>query len=206
MRYIIAFTFLLTVSACKQKQNDSNSTFTKAEFNIDSNLLSDQTYKDSTLNISISVPLNWGEADKSTKELIHKQLKVINVDSLSIKEFFIDSLSGSLMTIIDISTLDSSFINSLKYKYDSMLNSKLQWQHIQFSEFIIKHWHVQQYVLQNERAVMFKLLFIDSEIPEFNQPFEIDYILANNTFQKNIKSVESSIGSIQLFNLNTNYP
>ncbi len=65
------------------------------------------------------------------------------------------------------------------------------WTKIQSSIFIYKTYEIIQSVFQNSDLVIFKLLA--HRLSEF---YELDYIIPRSEIEKNIQSVESSIGSL----------
>ncbi|MDO9511348.1 MAG: hypothetical protein Q7J34_06295 [Bacteroidales bacterium] len=89
------------------------------------------------------------------------------------------------------------WIKTLSTKPDIIFNTNHDWLNVQYSHFIHRQKDIHQIVLQNKQTLIFRL-FIKGE--KVNDYYELSFIVHRGFINRIIKSVESSIGSINFLN------
>lgn len=195
----LVFTVFICCSGCGLN-NESSKVITEAEFNVDSSLLNPLPTTDSILNISIGIPRDWELMDDEFRSSLKSSLIISDYKNSELRNGYINRVDSSIMLLIDISGIDNSVFSSLKNNYVEVLNANGMWTDVQLQEFVYKSFRIEQYVLQNTQLLNFKLICYDREVPGAISPkFELLYFLNRKDLANNIKSVESSIGSIEYF-------
>lgn len=186
-------------SGCGLK-NKPSKVITEAAFNVDSSLLNPLPAIDSILNLSIGIPKDWKLMDDEFRSSLKSSLMTSDYKNSELRHGYINKVDSSIMLLIDIRSIDKSVFSSLKNNYVEVLNSNSMWTDVQLQEFVYRSFRIEQYVLQGEQLLNFKLICYDRELPgEISPKFELLYFLNKKDLAINIKSVESSIGSIEYF-------
>lgn len=190
----IAFLYFFT--GCNFKQ-ESNNAIIEAEFNIDDNLLDTTPFIDSSLYLSIKTPIKWITLDSIFEKTIKLSLLIEDYKKAKLIGGFLNRQDSSFMIILDISRIDSLGFSNLKNNYNKILNKNDIWNNIQFQEFRHSCYRIEQYVLQNEQILNFKLICYEIGLKRRQPKFEIIYMINRKKLEENIKSIESSIGSLK---------
>ena len=193
---VLFIIFLLSIYSCINKNNSrnlENSTIvTEALFNIDTSLLG-LLYANEKLDFQMHIPKNWLSLTPVNLALVNKGIQSTN-EFLDIKKIYRDTNTESAVMVIDITgiinnDIDSNYFNSFQTS---------QWEKIEVNEYLTKPFKVRQYTLQNQENIVFKLFFMRHSRLKDNVfvNFEIDFIIPRLMVEQSVKSVESSIGSI----------
>jgi len=159
------------------------------KFNIDQTLLSKSSYIDS--NFFISFPNNITSLDI---ELFNQYKSVIESDSTSyfslklIKALTSEDNLSCFITKVDY---DGNIINSLDSSYFNALKNNFSTKNLVLWKFIYNSLDIIQYIITTPEIVRIKLFIIN-----LNDYYQIDYIIPYSLYEKNLKSIESSIGSL----------
>lgn len=195
---IILFSIVLISCVGCGPDREPSEVVTEAEFNVDSSLLKSHSVLDSALNLSIGIPMDWSLLDEEFENMLKSNLLINDYKNSEMRFGYINKADTSIMILIDVRGIDSSVFLSLKNNYIEILNANSIWTDVQLQEFVYKSFRIEQYVLQNTQLLNFKLICYDREVPGSTSPkFEILYFLNKKDLESNIKSVESSIGSIE---------
>lgn len=157
-----------------------------AEFNVDKSLLSDSAFVTGS-GFSIYPPAHWLKTDSYNDELKRKIL--YRLDNRLLTVFKSDSADCALI----ISELPEPTFATIKelMKSNSFLNGDSIWTSVQPSVFSYRNYEIVQIVSQNSELIVFKLF-----THHLNELYELDYIVPRNIINLLMKSVESSIGSM----------
>ena len=159
------------------------------KFNIDQTLLSKSSYIDS--NFFISFPNNITSLDI---ELFNQYKSVIESDSTSyfslklIKALTSEDNLSCFITKVDY---DGNILNSLDTSYFNALQNNFSTKNVVVGKFIYNEFDIIQYIITTSELVRIKLFIIN-----LNDYYQIDYIIPYSLYEKNLKSIESSIGSL----------
>lgn len=168
---------------------DSSSVF-ETEFNIDSNLLSDNSLTDSTLKFNLSLPIEWIPIDNSFQNLLDK----INVSG--VKYGYLSPRDSSNVIILKVQKGDQVNYEELRSNYMDLLKDSI-WQDVKYNQFTYRCHFVEQYVLQNSQILSFRLIVYEGKYQMDSLPkFELVYNVNRQNYERNIKMVESSIGTL----------
>lgn len=183
------------LSACKHR--DLSDKTDSMIFNVESTLLSELPVTDSSLKIAIYPPKNWMPSESIT----HQFSKTGLADRDMIPaHFFINMIDSSSMIITEFSDLSDEDLAIMRIDFNRIFNENNFWNEIHHAEFSYNQFKADQYLMFNDKVINFKLI-ITSEAPVFeNRKIALDYYLPRNSYEKNIRSVESSIGSLSLIN------
>lgn len=197
---LIVIIFLTVNFGCQIQEDKSN--LVEAQFNIDSSLLVKSPITDTSLNFSINIPKNWSKLDSGLESHLKSNLLKNEYQEAQLKFGFTNQEDNSLMLLLDITNIHDSIFSELKTSYKQILNKEKQWDEVLFQEFSYNSFRFQQYVLQNDNMLNFKLICSEQNLEPDNQiKFELLFFLNRNNLNLNIKTVESCIGSIKSLTL-----
>lgn len=179
--------FTTLLPSCSQVAENSDPR-EAIEFTVDSNVLSDNMFTAGHGAFSIRPPRYWEQADSLVMASLHME----GLPGRCLLTMFKNDSSHCALVISDLAGTNPSLFQSIQENPSAYLNKDSVWSHIQPSSFFLKSYHISQYVLQNDQSLLFKL-FVRGK----GMKLELDYIIPRENIQNNIKSVESSIGSIQ---------
>ena len=183
---LILFILILNILACEDQQD----TIEPLTFNVDS-LLIGNMFLYSESNVSFHPPINWEKIPNEQFQLITE--KISTLDSLEIevipKQIFI-SKNGQDVCVISGIAKDEVLI--IEQYVDLLRNQHKILQELDFTHngLIFK-----QISINNGENIMLKFL-----IQNNNKIFMIDYLMKINSYQKQVRAIESSIGSLGKIN------
>jgi len=188
MKIFLSGLVLVCLFSCGSKsQQDS------VQFNIDKSLLSESLKIDS-LGFTFAPPVGWTiDSSKAVDQTLHKfQNKELNSYSISIKNIFYDSTSANFCSISVIQSDDSADLNYFVKNFYDILTSQIKSEDIKQARFFKEGLEITQFLIMNEKSVIFKLYFQ----PINTYIIQIDYAIDRSIYPNYIKKIESSIGSI----------
>ena len=158
------------------------------QFYVDTSLLSTRIYLENS-NISLKPPIDW----ILISEQESTQLSIAIKDGDNIFEILLSNVfksqNGALMIISQV----QSKVNNFGYippDYKELLTQQFSIKDIPSLKFPINEIPILQYLISTNEFVIIRI-FIDSIAN-----YQIDYIIPRNIYEKELKKVESSIGSI----------
>ena len=166
-------------------------------FNIDSSRIAPVEKIDSS-GITFHPPLNWKEVDSDMSEKLMKSVNPLNEKSVKFIykpiKIFLEQSSFSILsvgTVLPSVDTDTS-ANNLK-NYESIVSENFAESILKEGSFYKNGAEVYQYLIQKSNLISFKLIF------EFgNVIYQFDYSCPQKNYEEQIKSIESSIGTINL--------
>lgn len=194
--YTYAFLCTLIIS-CNNSDNKVSKDFPTLEFNIQNNLIEKETIINN-LEISISSPINWlltnQENINEVKLIFEEMFSFENNFKYLLENIFIDDDNSSMLALGKVFINDTlSFIefNNLYVKELKKNNNEIN-SSIFYKENIL----VSQLLINSENKINFRLFFENRK----NEIIQVDYITSVKNYANEVKSIESSIGSIKLIN------
>lgn len=185
--------FVILSLACKPSKDNLKD---EINFRIDNTVLG-ETFTDSVSKISIRIPKDWEsieEKSDSVSTRIKKQLWA--KDQISpVKKIYLDQKTFlSSLSILKVDRKDSIRVLKSYQNPDSAFYNKGEWKSINKAEFNYHGLKIKQFILFNDNLVNIKLICSKMNSIEF------DFLLTQVEYKKNIKKIESSIGSINAEN------
>lgn len=195
LKIIYFILLILVLNNCSNKNDFSQ--IEEIKFNVDKDLL-EQTFTDTISGISFCPPIHWKPVSQKIMSRIanaHLQnddeknapVQLIPLQVFAEKKenancFLSKLVSGNLSGSDEI-------INSFK----KSVQNKFADQTMKEGAFLIKDIVAYQFIIKQENAIVLKLLLSSKSF----SPLVIDYIIPIKFYKKNLKAVESSIGSIK---------
>ena len=158
------------------------------QFYVDTSLLANSIYLENS-NISLRPPIDWilfSEHESTQLSIAIKDGD--NIFEILLRNVF-KSQNGALMIISQV----QSKINNFGYippDYKELLKRQFSIKDIPSLKFPINEIPILQYLINTDELVIIRI-FIDSI-----SSYQIDYIIPRNIYEKELKKIESSIGSI----------
>ena len=198
--YIILVSLLVTLPGCNSNTH-RESTLIEAQFNIDTTLLSGTAIVDSSLNYSLRIPKGWQSISPELTAKLKTSMLVQDYADAGFEFGFINPKDSSMLVCLDVSKMEPSVFSGLRENYLEVLNLNNAWNQIQYQEFKYKSFMIDQYVLQNDEILNFKLICRDHiENADTAPKIELLYFINAKGLAENIKAIESSIGSLSNIN------
>lgn len=178
----LSVALLASCSASESKKND-------LEFDVNQKLLG-EIFTDSVSGIAIQIPIGWKNSSRFTNDTLKAKLDRLHLDSLG-KTMYLDSAQQASLLISKIN--EGEDLQLTYQNPDSIYNRTNQWASITKSEFTLNGMRTYQFLLQNKSIVNFKLLITNSS----KKTIMLDYIVERTVYLKQVKKIESSIGSVK---------
>jgi hypothetical protein len=178
----------------KQKKDETNSNAVhELHFYVDSTRIED-TVKDTINGIQLNPPLDWKLITPEMLVKITAKFSEQQTDNVKFLPIFIfmNQEKECLLSVISIGLKSDSVLEM--EAYCKLIEEKFKKEDIKKERFKNNNIVFTQYLILKENLVTFKLLF---EGPKKNL-IQIDYITSRNNYPSEVKSIESSIGSIRL--------
>ena len=190
----LCFIFLLCVFGCDTKQEPPSNNISKLHFNIIPDLLGPKIINN-TSKFEFNSPKFLIASLKDSLAFLRHKFEEIDNDSLtlSLLYVFMDSSKNNSLLISEIAfPEDSNFI--LLDKYEKILNNRKLFVEAKKSRFFKDDILISQFIFNKEEYVFIKIVF-ETQI---NKLIQFDFVLALKEYKNEVRSVESSIGSIVL--------
>ncbi|MBC8311830.1 MAG: hypothetical protein H8E72_05955 [Candidatus Marinimicrobia bacterium] len=158
------------------------------QFYVDTSLLS-QSINFSKSEITLRPPIDWTEV--TGKDFIKAANTIDSIDNLypiKLVNLFSSEQTSALM-IFEING-DYTNFDYLPPDFSALLESQFSIDYVPFDNFNIGNVPVRQYVINAPEVIIFKLF------TSGKTNYEIDYIIPRSEYEKELKKIESSIGSI----------
>jgi hypothetical protein len=185
---------LALANACSKKEEPRN-TDKVMKFSVDT-LLLDEQVKSSELAIQFRAPKDWKPLENSLQKELEAKMSAVDSAEIRIltKYVFKRSQGASALAVSGIvfPKTDTTFTQKMVH-YTNRITSSVDTTSMQVARFTKGNIPMTQFVFRSPQSIAFKLLF-----PSNNQILQFDYIIATSEFTKEIRAVESSIGSILL--------
>ncbi len=193
-RIIIVLSVFIMIWGCAKEQEPTD--LTEISFTVDRSLLSDE-YICTNSKISFSPPINWKPISPQllnlTKENVKASKDTAKVNILPLNVFM--DMENSFTCFL--STFESELLadDILNYYSNELKTSN---EDIQFNEGSFSHngFDFHQFIFTKDEFITIKLIAEDGQ----QKNFMIDYILPAESYEELLRSIESSIGTINKTN------
>jgi hypothetical protein len=197
--FISSFVILaLLVFSCRQTGNQTE--VVEARFNVDQELLDSVPITDNDISFKMQYPQGWELMEESFRNQLAEHILAGKYAPARILSGAVHPVDSSMLLVLDVRQVDSSFFAELKQDYEIILNQDQLWMDVQLESFAHNCFIVDQYVLQNERLVQFRLQCRRKDSTAQQPVLEVYFFLNRSHINNNIKSVESSIGTLNCLN------
>ena len=192
MKKIVFIILLLTLHNCNKSSNQENRP-KDVDFNIDYSFLG-EIYNFSDNLTSFNPPKDWVRQKEDDIVMYNKKLASDdNVIQLTLEDAFSSTL-GSHVLISKINSEEIDF-NFLPNDFLRLLEEQFHLNKIIFHTIIINNLVVKQYKIENDDVIIFKNFI--SKKDDSSISYEVDYIISKLHYNSEIKSIESSIGTLK---------
>ncbi len=157
------------------------------QFQVDSSLLAKEVSIDG-YNIRYRPPLEWKGLDR---DFFRQRMKGHFNRREGILKVHGDSASSVFLVVSGVRPDEHGMNDSLLRKNDEKKGSNAPWQDVRKGTFRHNDLHFTQYLLQGPRWISFRLFARTGDTS-----LRFDYFVRREIYGKEIKNVESSIGSI----------
>ncbi len=195
---LIFLTFFLFVF-CSGQGDGNKPSDDELYFNIDKNLLGEAEQLDE-YRFSLNPPKNWLSVNEElfaalVKETANSADNELNIEYKPLKMFF-DENFGSLLSVIHVKAGNDTLSGkAFEQAYIAMLDQNFPSGNPQKGSFTKNNKRFTQYLIQDDKRVAFKLIFLDQS----GQVIQLDYNVDANRYIHELKAIESSIGSVSLY-------
>lgn len=191
---------LLSLLVFSCKQSGKKPEIVEARFNVDQKLLESIPLTDTALSFKMQYPEGWDLLEETFSWHLAEQILVGRYAPARIVSGAVHPVDSSMLLVLDVSQVDSTFFSDLKKDYENIFNRDQHWINVQLETFAHNCFIVDQYVLQNERLVQFRLQCRRKDSKAQSPQLEVYFFLNRLNLNNNIKSVESSIGTLNCLN------
>lgn len=195
LRFTIPFLALSWLVACNQPQTSSG--LPEMQFDVDTALLAENPVVDSSLGLSFHAPKHWVKSEIGILSLPEETLQGKH---LVPEHYYMNPADSSTMLVATLKNMSDEQIAMMRVDFYKIFNSQGIWNDVQHASFSFNDLNADQFLMHNDKIINFKLLVSANDDPANEERFSIDYIIPRAHYEENIKSVESSIGSLILFN------
>ena len=187
--YMLVIIMLFSTISC-DSNNEINDEFVIIEFNVNNNLLSDKSALIENI-FQITFPTDYNKIENVN---FQKVKSIIDFDTtayfqLSLVTIY-NSLSGCSAILSKILSENNVF-NEIDSSYNNLLFDNFKTKNINKSKIKINGINSIQFIITTIDKVIIKLIF---KIKGFY--YQLDYIIPFSIYQEKLKSIESSIGSL----------
>jgi len=194
-RFLILIGALSWLISCNQPQTSSG--LQEMQFEVDTALLAENPVVDSSLGISFYTPKHWVKSEIGTLALPEE---ILQGQHLVPEHYYMHPIDSSTMLVATLKNLSNEQIAMMRVDFHKIFNSQGIWNDVQHASFTFNNLNADQFLMHNDKIINFKLLVSAKNAPANEERFSIDYIIPRSHYEENIKSVESSIGSLLLLN------
>jgi hypothetical protein len=167
------------------------------QFDVDTALLAENPVVDSSLGISFYTPKHWVKSEIGNLALPEE---ILQGQHLVPEHYYMHPIDSSTMLVATLKNLSNEQIAMMRVDFHKIYNSQGIWNDVQHASFTFNNLNADQFLMHNDKIINFKLLVSAKNAPANEERFSIDYIIPRSHYEENIKSVESSIGSLLLLN------
>lgn len=201
MRYskiiLLILLFFLSFIFCSQSQQSedkADSSSTEMKFEVDRTKL-EASVRDTIYAIQYNPPLEWKAIPSEIFAQVSQQLsQQLSEEKVTLQpiSIYMNQPKGVLLSVAVVDSLTGSFSEKIE-AYEKLLQNKFSTATLQKGEFTKDTLKFVQFLIQKENLITFKLLFQNSQ----HKLIQFDYIVPKENYVSEVKSIESSIGSIK---------
>ena len=183
---VVVKLFMFFMISCNADDFDQKSD--AMQFNVDTNLLSTSVYLENS-NILLRPPIDWVPISSDEMERLSETIQGgNNIFSINLKKAY-KSPEGALLIITQVNSKTNNF-SYIPPDYVELLSEQFNIEEVPFDIFKIHQVPIRQYLIDAKEVVIFRL-FISADTD-----YQLDYIIPKKIYEKELKKIESSIGSI----------
>lgn len=199
LRLTLLLLVALTLTACGQKRNETN-TLQTVHFKVDSSLLA-QSVVDDALGVRFSPPKGWQAipekvlktAERFARLPIGDTLKTHSSGRPRVSYAWSDALTKSVVIVSQFPNFDTSDSSRTLQEYKSHYQVNTPDADVRTTVFYSKGFKVHQLRLSNSEHVLFKMVFSN---PQIKHPVQFDFVVPAQVYSRFITTIESVAGSI----------
>lgn len=194
MLFVAIIPYLVATSGCLQSEEKEEQAPVLTFQALDS-LLAPAT-RDTVLRISYAAPRGWDKIPEKVTREVFKKLKMVGTTERDVQfqAGYWERNSGSILTVnklnLDDSTIVQDYFKNAKQYYGERDSSQ-----VRAGVFSTSSFTVHQLLITEPYQILLKLIFESKE--ENSLPFEFNFMIPVTIYGKQLKSIESCIGSIQ---------
>lgn len=190
MRYVLGLLLsLLVLTGCREEEASGPPSM---EFTVDPALLGDKVVLPEQ-DVQFQPPVSWRAVEASNRESLEQALPVS--DSLAFRplHIFLDETSGSVLSVAEFSFDEGLPFEEQMKRYGDVLAQRFAGDSLRQTLFLKEGLPVAQFLVQPAGLVNFKLVF---EAP-YEGLIQFDYVVPRAQYPREVRAIESSIGSIR---------
>ncbi|MBN1756449.1 hypothetical protein JW877_09590 [bacterium] len=195
LSFLLLAIMVLSCGRGDREDKDNLGVSDQLSFSIDSSLIG-EAITDARYGVRFHPPVDWiplnHELFKQVGEELEGQfgdqaIRVFPLYLLTMQDY------GCLLSLTQIRNIETGSAPELA-EYESMLNQKFRGEQISKTQFTKGKIKFTQFLIKHQNMVNFKLLFYNQK----GDLLQVDYVLPFQVYASEIKSIESSMGSIEL--------
>lgn len=180
-------------------RSGTSTELTQMEFEVERGLLADDPVVDSLLGISFIPPKQWLQIEIESLQIPGDALSEHHPVA---KYFFMHPADSSSLLIAELPDMSNEQLAMMRVNFYEIYNSHGIWNDVQHATFAFNEFEADQFLMHNNAMINFKLILTANTPARKGKKLSIDFFLPRIQYEENIKSVESSIGSFLLLNIN----
>lgn len=193
--YFRLLSVFLVLSACDNNQEKSADQLSEIEFTINTSLLASKVTNE-TESFGFHPPRFFAPIPEDSLKIIKAKLQGIEEDNLetALLYLFRDSAGNNSLSISKITFTKNSKKNMLDEYVELIMNRSL-FEKAQRTKFLKKNILISQIIVNTGDYVLIKIIFAGKA----KSLFQFDYLFMLSDYKNEVRSIESSIGSIILY-------
>ena len=190
IRNTISIIVLLLSTISCSPDNKINDGFTEVVFNVDSNLLSKTPVTIENI-FQITYPSDFNKIDDINFQKIKTVIESDTASFFRLSPLTVYKSSSGSTSILSKIISEENVFNKIDTTYYNLLANNFEIKKVNQGKIIINGIKTIQYIITTQEIVLIKLIFI---LKGFY--YQLDYIIPLSIYKENLRSIESSIGSI----------
>ncbi len=193
LKVIITFIALIFFTcACDKKTESDKANLEEIHFTVNQNLLGNKIIYDDLFEFYVPKLLIIQESDFTRLE---DQLNSFLNDSIKISLLYVftDSSKENSLSVGRIILDDEIFIDPIDY-YSKVIGSTDLFKSSSKAKFLKNGLLISQFITNHNNHIIIKIIFQ----PKENYLIQLDYIFNEENYKQEVRSIESSIGSIKI--------
>ncbi len=189
------FAGIVFLYSCNGNQQKAANEVTEIAFNVDTSLLKSDPVLLEDLDFSMRVPRNWKPVDNKIKERLTSEILEGNYSNARLIDIMGNLSDNSVLILMDVSKVNQDYFADLRLNHQEIFCSDSLWKNSRYESFYHNGLSIDQYFLQNENMVQFRLICKPATEESGKSMVDVYYILSRDRLSENIKFIESSIGT-----------
>lgn len=111
-------------------------------------------------------------------------------------------VDSSSLLVAELPDMSNEQLARKRVNFYEIFNSHGTWNDVQHAFFAFNEFEADQFLMHNDAMINFKLILTADNPGLKGKKISLDFFLPIINYEQNIKSVESSIGSFLILNLN----